>query len=128
MTIPAAMKSLRFPYTFEKPKNITKPMSERLNRGIVEDIVGVRSKRELNATKTLPTKATIATKPPELFTTQRAGRQLNKPERERTVPAKGDWPHFHVTYWMFYPYSQVIYLLRFNSLASESIYNCTCTG
>lgn len=82
-------------------------MSDRLSGSIAEDIVGVRSKRE---SKELP-KATISTEPSELFTTQRAGRQLNKPERERAVPAKGGWPHFHVTYWMFYPYSQVILLL-----------------
>lgn len=114
VTIPV-MKSLRFPYIFEKPNNGTKPItkSER-SGGIDSDIVGVRSKRESD--ESITQKSTITTEIPELSTTQRAkpkprGRQLNKPERERVVPVKGGWPHFHVTYWMFYPYSQVICIL-----------------
>lgn len=131
VTIPV-MKSLRFPYMFEKPNNVTKPvtMSKRLSD---EDMVGVRSKRETD--ETITQKATISTESSEHFTTQRAksmprGRQLNKPERERVAPAKGGWPHFHVTYWMFYPYSQVIlvFFFLFLFICAEFIYNFYIKG
>lgn len=96
-------------------------MSDRSSGGI-DSSVNVRSRREQIETTTLHQKANISTDTSEHFTTPRAGRQLNKPERERVAPVKGGWPHFHVTYWMFYPYSQVWLMLIFNCVQLIQFY------
>lgn len=84
------------------------------DKNTTSNATSVRQKRELTESTTLtPTEDTTkTTESPNI--TQSIVNELNESvERNETFdqntesPSNDSYPSFHVTYWMFYPYSQV---------------------
>lgn len=99
-----------FPYRFERPQNDHTPNNilyenemSRSKRDVIDESVHASTTVKLdiinvlNETEFQNSKNNSKSHEPNV----RFQKRTKKPE------SKNRYPHFHVTYWMFYPYSQV---------------------